>query len=549
MALDTPGMSDAAFEAPIIFHDLTDRQDLNFLYVQTQSTCEQFAADIAAHALLFDAWCALLCQTAHQYTTYEIHPADGPSAEWQFRVANLATDWLCACAPYITNPTIVADALPDDWPLLRFCRMLVPTGRMTPEITARAMKLCADKMNVIVSNICGERDLFLYAMRDAGLLPSAFSGLVEDRSPHSESKLTMLNAEVNRTPDRMLELLHAQVDAEIGTPILWGWASESTAWQPVLLGHVYRRAFSVEELSLQVCRDMCEQVLTAVQELPPSRLRAEYQSVYRALQAFCHGSTGEPLPTEFGEDVISQSHRVSIEVIRAFEHAPQPHDSSWFEQWTLHTNGWIKDKRHRLKDGNVSRVYGYDDCILYFPPALRLALAVASIHSHRPDFLSGWVTEQYTVQALFTEGVLKYAFHPIYQHGEEQRKQERYALALQELNSQISHMPRNVRLRAALGHVLILLDRLEEARDVLEVCSTSAWYDAEDSAGARYNLACCYALRGDAERCRVALEQSLPGLPHMGRRQVENDRDFDSVRGEQWFVNLVAALPDLPYWG
>ena len=60
--------------------------------------------------------------------------------------------------------------------------------------------------------------------------------------------------------------------------------------------------------------------------------------------------------------------------------------------------------------------------------------------------------------------------------------------------------------------------------------------------GKTYNLACLAALRGQNDMCRDYLNQAkahgtLPGKGHM-----RTDTDFDSVRNEPWFQDLLASL-------
>jgi hypothetical protein len=55
---------------------------------------------------------------------------------------------------------------------------------------------------------------------------------------------------------------------------------------------------------------------------------------------------------------------------------------------------------------------------------------------------------------------------------------------------------------------------------------------------ARYNLACAYARLGDA-RVKDALAQAVALGGEEAKRRARVDRDFDAVRGEAWFADLV----------
>jgi hypothetical protein len=84
-----------------------------------------------------------------------------------------------------------------------------------------------------------------------------------------------------------------------------------------------------------------------------------------------------------------------------------------------------------------------------------------------------------------------------------------------------------------------------------------------------YNLACCSALAGNSGACRHALEHAVSVVlsgkaeaggttnrasaagqprwadttPSVGRQDLAEDEDLESVRGEEWFSVLVQSIP------
>jgi len=60
-----------------------------------------------------------------------------------------------------------------------------------------------------------------------------------------------------------------------------------------------------------------------------------------------------------------------------------------------------------------------------------------------------------------------------------------------------------------------------------------------DNALVHYNFACFWAMEGDAARCRVHLRRAIEIDPRQNT-MASVDKDFESVRDEPWFQELVA---------
>jgi nucleoside phosphorylase len=545
IGLDIAGMSSAIAEAPIILHDLSAELNYNFLYVHAQVTCGHFVEQMAQHKL-FTEWINLLCQTTIENSRYQIHPIETAPSEWQFRVTTLATDWLCACTPFISDPaTIVALLLPD-WPLLRFCTALVHANRITTEIAELACQLCAGQINVM-GNISEDRDRFLYALRDAKLLPLAYAGLLNQQSKWADDHTLRLEADIKQVPEALLESLHNTITKENALPTLWEWPQSAISWRPVLLSHTFRTMFSTAPLSLHDCQRICGQVLTVVTGLRDTGLALVYQRVYLALHDFAAGKHVETSITDFGNDLISRSHRMAMEVVRSFQRSAHPLADDWFLNLICRGEGWVCDRLHSLENGRVNPVFGANVETLYFLPAFRLALTIASLHVKQSDYVSDWMIEQVTVQAFLSTGPCKNITNGWYLHYDQQAKETMLTSALAQVEQKLVSLPNNPRLNAMRGTILLLLDQIDQAEPILKACLTLRWYDSQLLAGVRYNLACCYARKGFSEQCYPELKFALPNMPHMGKKQVAEDPDFADIRGEKWFYDLISTLPDLPY--
>ncbi|NNJ64592.1 MAG: tetratricopeptide repeat protein, partial [Xanthomonadales bacterium] len=60
-----------------------------------------------------------------------------------------------------------------------------------------------------------------------------------------------------------------------------------------------------------------------------------------------------------------------------------------------------------------------------------------------------------------------------------------------------------------------------------------------DDNSTRYNLACFYAVIGDADRALDLLENSISS-----RAWIENDSELDSLRGHPRYRNIIESMPD-----
>jgi TolB-like protein/Tfp pilus assembly protein PilF len=84
------------------------------------------------------------------------------------------------------------------------------------------------------------------------------------------------------------------------------------------------------------------------------------------------------------------------------------------------------------------------------------------------------------------------------------------------------------------------LMQLGEPKRALESAARALALDPEDS-GVLYNVACVYALGGQADEAMGCLEKAVQnGFGH--RAWLENDSDFDSLRGDPRFVALLERL-------
>ncbi len=95
-----------------------------------------------------------------------------------------------------------------------------------------------------------------------------------------------------------------------------------------------------------------------------------------------------------------------------------------------------------------------------------------------------------------------------------------------------------------LGSALVNLSRCKTADDAENLIQQGIekYMAAENLTPgcSSYNLACVASLQGSREDCREWLERCILYGMLYTRKQFEEDHDFDNVRGEPWFAEILA---------
>lgn len=111
----------------------------------------------------------------------------------------------------------------------------------------------------------------------------------------------------------------------------------------------------------------------------------------------------------------------------------------------------------------------------------------------------------------------------------------RAAEALVECDKVIALDPEYPLAHSTRGSALQSLGRMTEAQAAYE----RALALDPDNALVHYNYACFWAMAGDAAKCRVHLRRAIELEPRQNTMAAV-DSDFNSVREEAWFQELVA---------
>jgi hypothetical protein len=538
IAPDIPELSAALPQAAVYFHLSSLEAGWDVLHVDLTPTVTRFAEDVARHELA-PQLIALLVECLHEYREHQAHPIESPLADWHFRLADLCADWLAALAARVSDPLSILSDLPDDWPALRACAAIVEAGKATKGIVDHGLRICAPSMRV-AGNISGDRDRYLSLLRTRGLLPEdAIAASVDAFA--AQSATARLDTAVQISPDDLFERLHQSVSQKNAVAFLWEWSCESRHWRSVLLGHVHRVCFSSASLSPSRCRDLCDMVLEAARTLDSSPLARQNAATFAFLRELGRVDTVSP-PITFAADFLSQSQHAAVELLKADVAQDLPSEE-WLSAFVERTDGWLEDIRHWVEDGQLYGGSGRGVGTVYFPPALRIALAAVGARASVGDFANRWMTERAQVRRCISEATPRDWIQQIIRErplNERERDEIRSGIA--KLDEQIGRTPRDADLWQTKGYLHLLLGECEAARSSLVQCLELPSHSPSTIRFAHYNLACALARLGNYDGCRSEL-RTLAQLGYRTRRDnLLSDPDFLGVREETWFQEVADAL-------
>lgn len=548
MGAEIVGLSKTVREEDVFFHDLAMQTGIDVLYTDFRRVLERHAAEMACHPLAMTL-IERLTEAVTRYKAHEMHPIKAPFCEWQFRIGVVSSDSLAALAVHMSDPTSIITGLPRDWPALRVCNALLEAEVITDAVINIGCQICAAHANVW-GNVSRDRDRFIQGLRIRGRLPQEYDYLASSAPIQwSDGEIARIDADVSNCPGAVLELLHSHVTPANAISFFWEWSTESPDWRVVLLGHIYRAAFRETPLSRYDCERFCGQMLEAIDGLPASSLKDEYRLVYSALRSFGKNEVVDIPELNHSDDFLSQSHYTALAVIRSFQQgivlSPE-----WFRVFLAAHQGWAEDDYHWVFEGTVHS--GSPNRIsVYFPPALRIALTFASLRTEIPDLFTEWLNERNLVNRTLSSGACKDIFiYGRYLQSEDQ--QNALSAALTEVESLRERLTHDAAVLQALGHLLMLSQRFEEAKNALEQCLHQPAYRPEVHICAHYNLACALTRLGNVDGSRQELLAALAANTaqgnrlHWTREQVTGDPDFASLRETAWFQEAITPLPQTP---
>jgi tetratricopeptide (TPR) repeat protein len=384
-----------------------------------------------------------------------------------------------------------------------------------------ARYFCARSCREILRNFDSDETWVVSREFEESIMHSAFKFIDEEQG----AQFTQL---LQASPHNILDLLDTSLRNDALLPTLYCWKEKTESWYSLLIARVYARTFDINPIGNIEANELCEQMLTAVNALPDSPEKQAYEAVYGVIALQLKGDTPTlpTLPTP--KSLLQSSH---VHAIAILQYTQERQESAWIMRELNDRRGWWDTTHFQLQDQSYS--LGTHAYFLYVFPAVRLAFIAAGQRYMLDDPVSQFMRKRLQVNKLLKEHWRMFASDlPA------ERKRLQRVLAI--FQEQLEAIPTDERLWQSCGHLLLRLERPEEAKECLLHCLTMSSCSQDTQATACYNLACVYATMGSDEECRQMLQKSIQHRPlnDLSRDWLTRDPDLESVRQQAWFQAL-----------
>lgn len=548
--------------------ELTGRQifypywSRRFLYVDLSDFVERHAPSILDNAG-YESFKESLLRCLSEHDRVPIYPLDQRMLQSRFVCAVRSLDVLIELARAMPEPLPLLNALPSDWQQARAASRLLEAGRTDPPVIDFARRASIEPTGTTSLNASAERDVL--RARLAHLEPNPRQALEQQRDntghpflPNS-GQVHALAQLGDANPDQLLALLDDTVLTCDDLSTLYSLESEVSSWQGILIARVYRRMFDMREINVREARELCRQMLDGLQRLSPSGYYRDYHNLYSAIARALDGELPDEVVLSAPESVIRRSHDLASSILQTLREAAtnegQPDEMSrtqigegnrvpqasgvspavdphTLSRLLSDRRGWMDTERYKLENGTLSSGSGL--YMIYFFPALRLALIALHRGASRPDAAARFMRESAETHKVIQ--MYNYVTEDT-RHPDDSARED----ALTTFDERLRCIDLNdERLLYWRGFVLLLMRRLPEAEAALQDCIAAPSCDERLRASALYNLACVHACGRRPEECREALQASHRLHP-IDKAHAASDPDFENVRGEDWFQAFVTG--------
>jgi len=268
-------------------------------------------------------------------------------------------------------------------------------------------------------------------------------------------------------------------------------------------------------------------MLCGLAELAVSAAQQEHIQLYDCILNCMDGGRAAVPPIRVADNPIVASHRLAASVLAQTEGAPV---SGIPTRLLMDRRGWHEDHGLRWGEfGEITRGMGKGCFVLVFFPAVRLAMLAIGGRHGVIDPAFDWTKRRYEAQLALKEIVSPTI-----------RDADRRNRAIERLTTLAQKYPEQEFVLSALGLVLLEHGAPEQAQESLLRTLALPLCDGKERGSVLYNLACCSARLGDADRCRELLLTSNDLAP-LDKDWIQKDADLASVREEPWFHDLLAT--------
>lgn len=504
--------------------------DYTALYIDTDAFVMRYASTFALHPKR-NKLQTLILRCVNDEENVNISPLERARRESRFRCAVLCLEVLVALVLVSEDPVPILRELPHNWQVLKAVTRLLEEGRTEQAVQDFARRACETSRYVTHEHARCLAQLARLKSPENSTLNKHREALGPSRLI-TEAMARSLTSLSDDQPGRLLALLHESLSTERDILTLHHWPEETRSRFGVLIARVYARMFDERYIHISEAQELCEQMLVAVRELPPSVERADYLALYEAILDWLNGT---PRPTPLmspATNAVQHSHDLASEVLAAaYDMREKQNNGSWIMGLVTDRRGWWDTTEFSLKDGSASSGSGL--YLMYVFPAVRLALVAAGQRYGLTDPAARYMKERAEVAKMIHDH--NWVFHNPYRPSKHSPRS-----GLKALRKQLRRTPRDERLWRGRAHLLLLSKRYSQSERESKFCLSLNSCGNETCARVLYILACIYALTSRPDDCRRALEDSRR-LHAIDVDWLAKDPDFGSVREEPWFHRLLKA--------
>lgn len=463
-----------------------------------------------------------------------------------FHCVRHCLDDLARIAAVQADPSSWLRRLPRDWKQLHATRRVLELGRSDPGLVDFAEAACEEHAGGF-STLVDERQRLLARIGAARGTPE--KAVEEQIAELRGSVFGMANQEQARAasdlidahPERLLDLLESCTGDPDNIPFLESWRKQCRTWRAFLASRVFARMLRPDPIGRREAGWLVGSMLDVVGSLMESSLRREYEVVYRTIRIWLGGGQSPVSLPKRTTSPIRLSHDVARELLERASRAVATRETpDWIDGFLSDRRCWWETRRYKLEEDTLTVGAGGSIYMIYAFPALRLAAWAVGARYGIVDPASRFMLRRLEANQLLRE---------VHSLTESWAPPEHLEDAVTRLRSAPAEIAGNEWLLHSQGNTLLRLGQLAEATVQLQRCVESPMGNDEVRSMAHYDLACVAARLGRSAECRVELEESIQLSP-CHHHHMASDPDFESVRAEPWFVDLlpVAAPPgDPPY--